>query len=306
MKFPKMLQIGSSGLLEEYTAEEWSDVERDPRGVVLAWEPPMPKAHYIMGLDPTEGITGWSRSTMVSEDVAHQPDNGVIEIFRVNGEFDLIYKEQDGRKVPDIDPQTGKQRRKYMDVQVAELAAPCDAVEIARMAYLLGSAYCGDEEDRCELVWEAWPGPGLLTTQELLRLGYSNLWEAEYIDNVAKANGRIGWFSSRESQRFLWNRCRRHLMEKKVLIQSKHLLGEYANAEIDTEKMRARAASGFKDDRFQAANMALWAGHKWTYNEEHHETVTEKPLSDYQLYAPTLDEHTSYSEWKENCMADYD
>lgn len=305
MTFPQVLHVGSSGFIEDYTAESWEEVERDPRGLLLMWEPPQKRAKYIMGLDPTQGITGWSRGTRTNGD--HKVDNGALVVFEVDGAREPIYKEEGGKKVLDIDPQTKKQRYLYRDVQVAEYAAPCDAVEIARIANIVGRIYAGDEDDQCELVWEAWPGPGLLTTQELLRLGYGNLWQSEYIDNVVRENGRIGWYSSRESQKLLWLRSRRHLMSRGAIIQSKWLLEEYANAEIDVDKMRARAAYGWHDDRFQAANMAFWAGHKWTYDVERtNERVTESTVGDYQTYAPTLDDHMSYSEWRDNCLADWE
>ncbi len=305
MSYPRVLHVGESGSIEDYTAESWEEIERDPRGLLFMWEPPQKRAKYILGLDPTQGITGWSRGTRTSGD--HKTDNGAIEVFWVDGAKELVYKEENGKKVPDMDPQTHKQRFKYLDVQVAEYAAPCDAVEIARIANIVGRIYAGDEDDQCELVWEAWPGPGLLTTQELLRLGYGNLWQSEYIDNVARENGRIGWYSSRESQKLLWLRSRRHLMNEGAIIQSKWLLEEYANAEIDVDKMRARAAYGWHDDRFQAANMAFWAGHKWTYDVERtSEAVTENPISNYQTYAPTLEDNTSYTDWRENCLADWE
>jgi hypothetical protein len=96
-------------------------------------------------------------------------------------------------------------------------------------------------------------------------------------------------------------------MNEMAIIQSKYLLEELANAEIDADKMRARAAYGYHDDRMQAANMALWSGHKWCYDVDRtDEQVTESPVTDYQRMAPTLDEYVSYQEWRENATADWD
>lgn len=303
MQFPRVLHVGSSHI-EDYTSETFDEVDRDPRGLLLCWEPPNPKAKYIMGMDPTQGITGWSRGTRTDGD--HKTDNGAIEVFRVDGIFELLYKTENGAKVADIDPVTRRHRRLYRDVQVAEFAAPCDAVELARVANVIGRIYAGDEEDQCELIWEAWPGPGILTTQELLRLGYGNLWNWEYIDSIAEETNRLGWRSTRESQKLLWYRSRRHLMNRQALIQSKYLLGEYANAEIDMDKMRARASYGYHDDRFQAANMCFWAGHKWSYNVERtDEPVTETLITDYQRMAPGLDDYESFEDWKSSAVSDW-
>lgn len=310
--YPRALHVSGS-VIEEFTEEDWETVQDDPRGLLLMWEPPQHGVKYIMGSDPTEGITGWSRATRVPGDT--KTDNGVIEVFQPNGTYELLTKEVDGKKVPDIDPITNKPRRLYKDVQIAEFAAPCDAVELARIANIIGRIYKGDEEDQCELIWEAWPGPGLLMTQELLRLNYGNLWHWEYIDSVAEETNRLGWRSTRESQKALWYRSRRHLMGRHALIRSRFLLDEYSNAEIDMEKMRARAAYGFHDDRFQAANMCFWAGHKWTYEvDSSHEQVTENLVQDYQRMAPSCSVSfergleigdSSYSSWKERATEDW-
>jgi hypothetical protein len=303
-RFPAQLIVSGSSLLD-YTDEPWEDIERDPRGIVLMWEPPDPKSTYIMGLDPTQGITGWSRATRTEGD--HKTDNGAIEIFKVDGVVEPLYKVEGGQKVPDIDPQTRRQRKLYRDLQVAEFAAPCDAVEIARVTNVLGRIYAGGEEDQCTLIHEAWPGPGILTTQELLRLGYANLWVWEYIDSAAEETNRTGWRSTRDSQKLLWYRSRRHLMNRQAVIQSRFLLDELSNAEIDVDKMRARAAYGYHDDRMQAACMCFWAGHRWCYDVERtDEKVSETVVDDYQRLAPTFDDYQSFSDWKAAATAEWE
>lgn len=269
------------------------------------FEPPEKNAKYIMAMDSTEGITGWSRATRTKGD--HKIDNGAIEIFKVDGTYELVFKVHEGQKVPDIDPLTKKQRRLYRDVQVAEFAAPCDAVEIARVANVLGRVYAGTDEDQCELIWESWPGCGILCTQELLKLNYGNLWMWEYITSAAETTNMMGWRSTKESQKILWYRARRHLMNRGALLRSKFLVAEYSNAEIDLEKMRARAAYGYHDDRFMAANMAFWAAHKWTYETERSdEKVTETLVQDFQTFAPTLDDPMSFKDWKARFTDDWD
>lgn len=303
MIYPDVLHVAGSSI-EPHTSESWEEIERDPRGVLLMWHPAERHKKYIMACDPTQGITGWSRATRSDGD--HKVDNAAIEIFEVDGVREPLWKVEDGQRILDIDPITKRQRYLHRDLQVAEFAAPCDAVEIARVCNVLGRIYAGDAEDQCELIYEAWPGPGVLTTQELLRLGYGNLWMWEYIDGQAEETNRPGWRSTRESQKLLWYRARRHLMNRQALIRSKFLLDEYSNAEIDMDKMRARAAYGYHDDRFQAANMAFWAGHRWTYDVERtEEAVTTAVVSDFQRIAPSLDDGMSYKEWRENATADW-
>jgi len=311
--YPRTLYVAGSSI-GEYDDEPWSEIEKDPRGVLLMWEPPQPGVKYIMGADSTEGITGWSRATRTTED--SKTDNGVIEIFKPDGTYELLFKIENGEKIPDIDPVTKRQRRLYKDVQVAEFAAPCDAVELAKVANVLGRIYAGEDEDQCELIWESWPGCGILMTQELLRLGYGNLWHWEYIDSEAEETNRLGWRSTRESQKILWYRSRRHLMGRHAEIRSKYLLDEYSNAEVDLDKMRAKASHGHHDDRFMAANLCFWAGHKWTYDVERlDQVVSETPILEPQRTAPlcevsyekglVIEETGGFTGWKERATADW-
>jgi hypothetical protein len=303
--FPEALYVSGSSLLP--CSEDWESIRRDPRGILLMWHPPQKNRKYIMGLDPTVGITGWNRGSRTSDD--HRIDNAAIEIFEPDGAREPLYtKNEKGERVLDIDPVTKRQRWLYRDVQVAEFAAPCDAIEIARICNVLGRIYAGNEEDQCELIYESYPGPGMLTTQELLRLGYSNLWMWEtFADGQAEGTSAIGWHSTPRSQKALWYRARRHLMNRNAVIRSQWLLDEYAGAEMDMEKMRARASYGRHDDRFQAANMAFWAGHKWSYDiERSDELVTTVPEIDFQRYAPTLDDNLTYADWRARATADWD
>ena len=289
-RFPQALHISGNSIRQSIETDD--DLRADPRGIVWMFEPPVVGAHYIMGCDPTVGITGWNRAIRTEND--HRTDNGAIEIFRVDAERKLLYKKD---KSPDIDPVTHLQRYIYVDVQAAEFFAPIDAVEVARVANILGRVYAGDAEDQCEFIYEAYPGPGLLTTQELLRLGYTNLWMWEYIDSIAEETSRIGWRSTRETQRLLWFRSRRHLMERRARILSPWLVNEYRTAVNDPEKQRAKAAYGCHDDLMQAANMCFWGGHKWAYDPERtNDPVSESPCPDPQRTAPVLGEYRSYKD----------
>jgi hypothetical protein len=50
------------------TDQLYDDLSQDPRGVAWMWEPPRKNAAYVMGIDPTVGITGWSRHSRVAND----------------------------------------------------------------------------------------------------------------------------------------------------------------------------------------------------------------------------------------------
>lgn len=278
---------------------EVKDILDDPRGLLLMWHPPKPKAKYVISCDPTVGRTGWTRATRFDGD--RKIDNGAIEIIEVDAVKELSWKNEGGKKIPDLDPVTGEQRWFYRDVQVAEFAAPCDAVEIARVCNTLGRIYAGRDDDQAELIFESFPGPGMMTNQELIRLGYGNIWMWEtFADGMAEPTRSMGWHSTPRSQQILWYRAQRHFLQRKIIIRSKYLLEELSNAEIDPDRMRAKAASGFHDDRIQAIDMGLWAAHRWTQDVERtDEPVTSAPVIDYQRAAPVLGETgLSYREAK--------
>jgi hypothetical protein len=294
-QFPESWNVGQSTVARTYETDE--SILADPRGLLHVWELPMQHAKYIMALDPTHGITGWSRASRVDED--KKTDNAAIVRFRVDA-LQHLKRDLDGKVV--IDKYTKQPEFVWRDLQVAEWFAPVDAVEAARVAHALGRLYCGDAEEQCELIYESFPGPGVLTTQELLRVGYSNLWEWEYIaDSVAESSGRLGWRSSAQTQQLLWSRARRHLMSGRAKILSPWLLAEYRDAVIDPQKMRAQAGYGSHDDLLQAASMAYWAGHKWSYDPDHAPApVSDRPGVDWQLRAPILGDAPSYrEEWED-------
>ena len=303
--FARTWYVGNS-VIRAYEEESAEEIARDPRGLLLLWEPPRPNCRYVLSGDSAEGIVGWNRGARRDND--SKTDNSALLVFRPNGAKELLWKEVDGRKIPDIDPDTKKQRVRWKDVQVAEWAGPCDPVEAARIAYILGQLYRGTDEDQCKLIWESWPGCGMLMTQELIRLGYANLFVWQFITEIAQDTNRLGWLSTRDSVKILWQRSRRHLMLKQVVIRSQWLLAEYTNAEIDMERMRAKAASGFHDDRFVSANLNFWAGHEWTHKieSEHEEVRTAPAPKDMQSYAPVLGEdNPSFRAWKEDAVASW-
>src|SRR5262245_12713784 len=91
--------------------------DTDPRGLVHIYEPPRPTATYVLGVDPTVGITGWNRHLRTQSD--EKVDNACVQVIRVG----------------------------TPDTQVAEYAAPIDAYELATVVNFLGRMYAGANED---------------------------------------------------------------------------------------------------------------------------------------------------------------
>ena len=246
-----------------------------------------------MSGDPTEGITGWSRGSKREGD--YKTDNGVIEVFRPDAIKLPLFKNGN----PVINKSSGVQEFVMRDLQVAEFAAPIDPVELSKVANVMGRMYAGEAGDQCEFIYESYPGPGPLMTQELIRLGYGALWLWQYFaDSVATDTNSIGWHATPRSTRLLWTRARMHLLQRKAKIMSPWAVEEYANAVVDMARMSARAAYGLHDDRFRACNLAFWAGHAWEMDVERtDEPVTERLDVDWQHLAPVMGcEAKSYKE----------
>jgi hypothetical protein len=279
--------ISRSGSLLQ-TSESEESIAADPRGLLHMWEEPQKHRRYIIGCDPTFGQTGWNRSVRREGD--HKIDNCAIEVFAVDA-LRVFARDENGKAL--IDEETKAPKWFYQDKQVAEFFAPIDPVEAARVCDVVGRLYCGDADVHGELIFEGYPGPGVLTGQELLRLNYSNLWRWETIAGTqAEETNAVGWRSWQQSQLLLWQRARRHLLSRRALIRSAWLLAEYSNAVLDPNTMRARAAYGVHDDLLQAANMCYWAGHKWTYDVDREwEPVQEHKDTEAQRFAPTLDDY---------------
>lgn len=221
-----------------------SDLEYDgdSRGILWMWEPPSQTAEYVVGVDPTVGITGWNRWLRKQDDI--RTDNAAVEVIRCGNP----------------------------DVQVAEYAAPIDPEELAAVVNAIGRMYGGRHEDQQALcIIEVYPGMGLVTQRELIsRFGYTNLPSWRYEEQMLpRATKRIGWYSSRDTRKMLWSRGGRHIHQRKVFVQSQWLVEEMADCTPDNFlSATGRAGYGAHDDRVVAFLLALWAANEWSMNFE--------------------------------------
>lgn len=238
----------------------------DPRGLVFLFEPPNPRARYVIGVDATQGRTGWSRYNRTDDD--GQIDNGAIEVLKL------------GRGEPGSP-------HFVPDVQVAEYAAPIDPYDLALAANALGRLYGGRDEDGQALcIVEVYPGPGgpcQRTMQE--KFGYTNFYRFQYLDTGEQKQNKLefGWYSTKQSMQHLWTRGLRFIHKRQIVFKSPHLVEEFADCEMDLVRLRGAAASGGHDDRATAMLLAIWCGHNWTFNIEPVQThVAQGPAVEWQ------------------------
>ncbi len=249
------------------------DTDRDPRGIIWMWEPPKKDAFYILGADPTVGITGWTREFRTKDD--YKVDNGVIEVVRlgVGG---------------------------AADVQVAEYAAPVDAADLASYCNLLGRLYSGiGDDEQALMVVEVYPGPGNMTQDRLInQFEYTNL----YVGRNTLSSGpqtAVGWVASPKSVRDLWIQSSRHIHQDKILLNSPWLVEEFSYAEVDVKKMTAKAVHGKHDDRIRALMLAIWAGHDWDIISDLRTEAPKPQAKGRDWQASDCSVEQMYDEWEQ-------
>jgi hypothetical protein len=236
---PKSWRIGNRTVVP-YSVD---DSDSDERGIFYVWEEPISTATYVVSLDPTVGRPGWSREFRTEADI--ETDNACIEVFRAG---------------------TGGQP----DVQVAEYAAPVDAIDIAPIAATVGMLYGGNNEDGQALLIGEVTGPGAVTLRELVdRYNYSHLWQwTQWGTAQVRRTQQFWWYSSRSANKDLWMRGLHHIQKYRVHLQSKWLIEEMADCIADAYLLIGEARYGRHDDRVMAMLFNLWALHDWSTRED--------------------------------------
>jgi hypothetical protein len=207
------------------------------RGYVWLFESPQPGQVYVIGVDPTFGISGWHPELSTDEDL--NTDNAVVSVWRIG---------RDGR-----------------DYQVAEYAAPIDVYELAPIINGLGRLYSGNNEmGQAHVILEVYPGPGWPAEQSLIHhYGYLNYYRPRYINTLDYAPTKgIGWEAGPKQVRDLSIFTRKHVNALKPVIRSPWLLSEMQDCQLDPEKFTIHAeGAGIHDDRVRAASLAWFAAH---------------------------------------------
>jgi hypothetical protein len=260
---------------------EYDNPLQDPRGIIWLWEPPHPRANYVMGVDPTFGITGWDRALRTQDD--KRVHNGAIELIRV------------GNGLPGMDDFSP-------DVQVGEYAAPIDPEDLADVANLLGRLYSGRDEDGQSLsIVEVHPGPGLVTQRRLINThGYTNhfVWKTQ--DAMSpRQTAYLGWVASPRTVRDLWVRCRHHILKGGFEARSPWLVEEWQDAEGDVFWQHDKKYLAHHFDRTRAVNMALWAAHEWTFDVETKPSKVEEGGKRASWQASDMSEEGLMDAWEE-------
>lgn len=274
-KPPVEFRIGSTRISQSGDEAYYSD----GRGIVWLYEPPSPRARYVMGVDAAQGRTGWNRFNQSEED----GDNGAIVVIRCgSGELGSANYRP--------------------DTQVAEYAAPIDPYDLAKVANALGRMYGGRDEDGQALaIIEVYPGPGGPTQRTMMETyGYTNMYRWQFLDTGMPSEHSkfdFGWYSTKQSMQHLWTKGLRYIHRKQMVFKSPYLVEEFADAQMDVVRMRGQATSGH-DDRVTACLLAIWAAHNWSFNiEPAQSNVHQGPAIEWQ--ATDISSERMADEWEE-------
>jgi hypothetical protein len=269
---PKSWRVGPRSITP-YTLDD-----EDERGVLWIWEEPRNDSTYVVSVDPTVGRAGWSREFRTEADL--DTDNAAIEVFRAG-------------------------RGGSPDTQVAEFAAPIDAIDIAPIAATIGLLYGGSHEDGQALLIGEITGPGAVTLRELLdRYNYTNLWQwTQWGGATSRRTNAYWWNSSRSSNKDLWMRGLHHIQRYRVKLQSKWLIEEMADCVADLWTLIGEARYGRHDDRVMSTLFNLWALHDWSTREELEPLERPSETNAPKWEASPLSYDQMCEEWNERVAA---
>jgi hypothetical protein len=215
----------------------------DERGLLWVFEEPKATETYVVSVDPTVGRPGWTREFRTEADL--DTDNACVEVLRAG-------------------------RGGAPDVQVAEYAAPVDAIDIAPIVAHIGLLYGQHNEDGQALIIGEVTGPGAVTLRELVdHWNYTNLWRwTQWGTAQVRRTQQFWWYSSRSANKDLWMRGSHHIHKHRVVLRSKWLVEELADIVGDIFLLIGEARYGRHDDRAMSLLFNLWALHDWSTRED--------------------------------------
>jgi len=271
-KFLKPYKIGDQTIAPIRTSRD--ELRKDPRGLILMWEPPEQGRKYIIGVDPADGLFGWTRNNK-----------------RVTGRNDKRDTDYDNAVIQVI------KRSRFPsepDIQVAEFAAPILPQDLVPYCNILGRLYGQHDDDgQAQMIIEVQPGPGGRVQHELTtRYNYYNFYQWKTFDGLTiKYQNAWGWHSNIKSVRELWTLGKYHIGALLLEPRSKYLVDEMRTCQDvqDNDGLRRRGAAvaGAHDDRVCAMLFALWAANDWslpklTETRTVDQQVTNAPFTSWQ------------------------
>jgi len=186
------------------------------------WEEPQKNCRYVAGVDVSEG--------------GQEGDFSVIHMIRIG------YL---------LDP----------DTQVLEWRGRVDAVELARICYILGRAY-----NNAMISIEV-AGTGSLLQHELMnKLKYDEIFRWKNYDSTNPMTNKWGWVTNTKTRPMIITNAIRWLRKRLWKPQSPAFLSEVRTFVRDENESKAQAASGTFDDSCMAGLICCFCAHESDYD----------------------------------------
>lgn len=260
---------------------ELDDAYKDPRGVIWIYEQPDTRHTYAAASDPSgNGVPRWTRQARTHNDI--NVDNGTVQVWRKQPaqgacencrSLGWLPTAQKGVQL-ECSACDGRGRIGGRSVQVVDFAAPVNPEELALYVFVLGRIYRGNSDlDECELIVNR-IGVGMEEIRTLQRLGYTNLWQTEAVqDGIAiKTLAQIGFNEHPSTVPLLHSRGRLLLVRRDMEPRSKFLIKELSDAVVKTvgaqtetsaalrtyERFYVPPGGGRHDDRMVTTFLAGW------------------------------------------------
>ena len=150
----------------------------------------------------------------------------------------------------------------YPDTQVAEWHGHIDAIEFARVCYIIGKAY-----NTAMLAIDAF-GPGYGTQGIVMhQYGYPEVYRWKHLDNITRLqSNKAGVWPNYKTRRTMIAVGIRWLRKGIWVVRSPRFLEEMPFFVKDEEDAKAEALSGHFDDCIMASLYAIYAAHEDDYN----------------------------------------
>lgn len=205
---------------------EKSDFDYDFwNGRLLVWEPPIPNAEYMLGIDSAEGV---------------QADRSVCEVIK-RGTLD------------------------YPDQQVAEFASDfLDPVDFAAIVNTIGRFYsdANGDEAFCTIEVNNPAGASILNSLRT-RHDYTNLFNRkDYEKRENLFTTKLGWHTTRHNRGIIIAQGLHALQYGDLLLNSPFLIEEMADFESNFDLAAAKAkGKDSHDDRVMSLLIGYFGGH---------------------------------------------
>lgn len=220
-------------------ADSKPEVNRVEHSPLVVWEQPEENAHYIIGVDTAQGLSGGTRR------MGREPDYSIAEIVKIN-----------------LNENGGFNLKQVAEFSANTLDTSQFGTEVMKLAIWYNSALVAPENT----------GLGLATVMRLKDMGYWNIYREKNsligVDNTPQPT--LGVNTNQATKPFMISTLKNFVHQGAFKINSLAAISEMVSFEEvresksgnELKSFKLQAATGAKDDRVMA--LAIAAGVVWS------------------------------------------